>query len=178
MENQLLDYLQRVRRFEAEAHEILGAHEEAPSRVFILDKTYQDLDDLSLDQDELFRQALRCVEQQVYRAAHVMAWAGFMDFLQEKLAEDGLKKLGQQYPKWDTASLDRLREEVPEYQLIQAARKLGLCRKSQMKALHGLLNRRNECAHPSDYYPGYNEALGYISEILQRVEALRGKSIT
>ena len=41
-----------------------------------------------------------------------------------------------------------------------------------MKALHGLLNRRNECAHPSDYFPDLNETLGYLSELFQRIEYL------
>lgn len=177
MDPRILALLERTRAFEAEAHEILGSHERAPSRIYLLDKTYEDLEHLTLKQDDLFRQAIRCVEHELFRAAHVLAWAAFMDFLQEKLAEDGLRRLGQEYPKWNTSSIEELREEVPEYQLIEAARKLGLCRKSQMKALKGLLNRRNECAHPSDYYPGYNETLGYISEVLNRVRLLQPKSI-
>jgi hypothetical protein len=44
--------------------------------------------------------------------------------------------------------------------------------KSERKAFHGLLNRRNECAHPSDFFPDMNQSLGYISEIVSRLEAL------
>ena len=36
-----------------------------------------------------------------------------------------------------------------EFQLIQAAKKLGLCSNTEMKALHGMINKRNECAHPN-----------------------------
>lgn len=62
-----------------------------------------------------------------------------------------------------------------DFQLIEAARKLGLCTKTFMKALHGLLNKRNECAHPSDFFPDLNEALGYLSEIFKRIETLNAR---
>ena len=43
--------------------------------------------------------------------------------------------------------------------------------------LHGLLTRRNECAHPSTYLPGLNETLGYIAETLNRIEYLQPRSL-
>jgi len=49
--------------------------------------------------------------------------------------------------------------------------------KSEMKALHGLLNKRNECAHPSEYFPDLNETLGYISELLNRIRKIRERNI-
>jgi hypothetical protein len=70
-----------------------------------------------------------------------MAWAGFMDFLEEKMASDGLVKLAAARPKWPTKSLEDLRENVNEFQLVQACRELGPCSKNEMKGLHGLLNR-------------------------------------
>lgn len=167
--------LAKARLFEREAHVILSVHEAAPSRIVILEESYRRLAQLSLSQDELIRQALRCVENQLYRAAHVMVWAGFMDLLEEKLASDGLKKLRAARPKWPINSMEDLREHVSEHQLIEAAREIGLCRKNEMKAWLGLLNKRNECGHPSDFYPGLNDSLGYVSEILQRIEALRAR---
>ena len=53
----------------------------------------------------------------------------------------------------------------------------GLTSKTVTKALLGLLNKRNECAHPSEYYPGLTETLGYVTELLQRIEAIRKRSI-
>jgi hypothetical protein len=159
--------------FEADAHRILGKYETSPSRVVELSKTYAQLKGLSIQQDELFRQALRCVENELYRAAHVMAWAGFMDYLEEKIASDGLKKIHSAYPAWKKfITIVDLRENVSEYQIIEATRTVVLCNKTQTKALHGLLNKRNECAHPSNYYPQLNESLGYISELLQRITHL------
>lgn len=173
----LENILGRVKAFEREAHIALSVHESAPSRLILLEDTYKRLTALNVKQDELFRQALRCIENELFRAAHVMAWAGFMDFLEEKLAVDGLKKLRTIRPSWKAASAEELRENVPEYQLIDAAKELGLCTKTEAKGLQGLLNKRNECAHPSDYYPLLNETLGYLSEILQRIGNLQGKNI-
>jgi hypothetical protein len=117
------------------------------------------------------------VENELYRAAHVMAWAAFMDFLEEKLASDGLVKLRSLRAAWKASSVDELRENVVEHQLIDAARDLGLLGKTESKALQGLLSKRNECAHPSDYFPGLNETLGYVAEVLNRIGHLQPKSL-
>lgn len=174
----LEDFVARLRAFEKEAHGILSAHEAASSsRLVLLEDSYNKLSALSVRQDELLRQSLRCIENELFRAAHVMAWAGFMDFLEEKLASDGLKKLQKAYPNWKAATVEDLRENVVEYQLIVAARTLGLCGKTEMKSLHGLLNKRNECAHPSDYFPLLNETLGYFAEILQRIGQIQPRKL-
>ena len=103
---------------------------------------------------------------------------GSIDFFEEKLSSDGLKKLHTEYPAWSChKTLEDLRENIAEHQLIQAGHRLRLIAKNEMKALHGLLNKRNECAHPSNYYPGLNESLGYISELIQRVQNLQSKTL-
>ena len=173
--HQIPTILAQVQGFQQEAHAILGAHETSKSRVILLEETYEKLTGFNLRQDELFRQALRCVENGLFRAAHVMAWSGFMDFLEDKVASDGFKKLRAARPKWRFKSLEDLREQFTEYAIIETSRVAGLCTKTEMKALLGLLNKRNECAHPSNYFPELNEALGYISELLQRVESLQAK---
>ena len=174
--NELKFWLGRLKGFEREAHAILATHEAASdSRVIFLEASYEALAKLSLRQDELFRQALRCVEHELYRAAHVLAWAGFMDLLEEKMESDGLVKLRLARPTWKAKNIEDIRENHPEYQIIEVARELDLCTKTQMKALHGMLNKRNECAHPSDFYPGINDTLGYISELLSRIAILQTK---
>ena len=119
MDEVLSELLSKVRLFEQEAHAILAVHEASASRIVLLEDTYSQLSGLSLRQDELIRQGLRCIENGLFRAAHVMAWAGFVDFVEEKLASDGLKKLRQVRPKWNLKTMDELRERVPEYQLIE-----------------------------------------------------------
>lgn len=169
--------LEKVRRFENDAHKILGQHETSMSRVVLLEETYKKLGKLSLKQDEMLRQALRCVENELFRAAHVMAWSGFIDFLEEKLSSDGFVKLRAARPSWTFTTVEDLREQSTEHAIIEVARVVGLCSKTEMKALHGLLNKRNECAHPSDYFPNLNEAIGYIAELLSRIETLRKKTL-
>lgn len=166
-----------ARAFEAEAHAVFSPHETSSSRVVILSETYEALGLLAIPQDDLMRQALRCVENGLYRAAHVMAWAAFIDYYENKLAADGLKALSAEYPKWPTSSLEDLRESISEFQLIEAGRKVGVLTKNDVKALHGLLNKRNECAHPSDYFPELNETLGYISELFQRIRKLGSRAV-
>jgi hypothetical protein len=100
-----------------------------------------------------------------------------MDLLEEKLASDGLVKLRTAKAAWKAGSVEELRETVVEYQLIEAAKDLGLCTKTEMKALHGMLNKRNECAHPNDFFPDMNITLGYISELLTRVATLQPKTL-
>ena len=172
----LLEILKQAKEFEKEAHKILGVHETSPSRVVLLDESYKKLQGLSVDQDELFKQALRCVENKLFRAAHVMAWTGMMDFLENKLFSPiYLPKLTKVRPNWNAKSTEQLREEKPEYQIIEACHDVGLLGRNQKKTLHGLLSIRNECAHPSDFFPDLNISLGYISNILQRIKSLQKK---
>jgi hypothetical protein len=169
---------QRVNNFKDEAHRILSKHETAKSRVVSLDETRRLLKVLSLKQDELFQEALGCIEKGIYRAAHVMAWAGFMDFLQEKISSDGLVKLMSLRPGWSKhKTIEDIRDNIPEFQLIEAARDMKLLSKSESKTLLGLLSKRNECAHPSGYKPNMNESLGYVSELLNRIDKLHTKQI-
>lgn len=168
----------KVAEFEKSAHEILATQESSKSRVISLYQSLSKLDDLSLDQDDQFRQALHCIEQGLYKAAYVMSWAAFIDFLEERLASDGLVKVHASRPKWSVhLTIEALRESVPESQLIDVARDVGLLSKSDAKSVQGALSRRNECAHPSRYRPELNESLGYVSELLNRVEGARLKSL-
>lgn len=167
--------LRRVNSFREEAHRILSVHEAAPSRVVILDETYKKLQGLSLQQDELLRQALRCVENELYRASHILAWTALMDLVENILASDGFKKLNSVRAKWNTSSLDQLGESVTEFQIIEACKDLRLATKGEMRILHGFLSKRNLCAHPSDFFPDYNQTLGYMADILNMIKNLQNK---
>src|SRR5260370_29613078 len=112
MEPILAAAMRRGSASQREAHLILSRHEAARSSVIRLEETYKRLGALSLRQDDLFRQALRCIEQDLYRAAHVMAWAAFMDFLEEKLASDGLATVRAVRPNWPAGTVEELRENV------------------------------------------------------------------
>lgn len=168
------EWARRISNFEVAAHGILSQHESSKiSRVVKVEETYSKLSILNLQQDDLFKQALRCIESGLYAAAHVMCWAACMDFIQQKLDETGMATIRSLYPAWPRASnATELAEHVPERQLVEALRKIGIATKNDVKALVSLLDRRNECAHPTGYHPGLNEALGYISECLARIQKI------
>ncbi len=169
--------VERAQALQADARRILSTVESARERRFTLDTSYANLGKLSIKQDDLFKQALRCVENELYRAAHVMAWAAFVDFLHEKLAEDGLVAINRERAAWNIKTVDDLRNWA-DYQVIEAARDCKLYGKQITKALHGLLSKRNECAHPEEYYPTLNETLGYITELFSRTNILQSRSVT
>lgn len=167
------EWVKRVQSFEAEAHKILGVVESAHSRKITLNESYDRLQALSISQDDLFRQSLRCVEVGVMRAAHVMAWAACMDFLQELAAKDSYASLNTAMPNWQVQVGEDLGERFTDHAIIEAMKKAGFLKKPEMKAFHGMLSKRNECAHPSDFYPEMNETLGYVSEIFRRIAVLQ-----
>ena len=177
MDARIKGLIASVQEFEKQAHALLAIYESvSKSRVVVLDQTYKSLGALNLKQDDLMKQALRCTEAGLFRAAHVMAWATFMDFLEEKYQSDGLVKLKTARAMWKGKNIEEMREYVNEYQLVEASQDLGLSTKNEVKALLGLLNKRNECAHPSNYYPQLNDTLGYVSEVLQRIATLQPKA--
>jgi hypothetical protein len=164
--------LDRIGELGREAAAVLGTHEEASARVVTLEKSYANLGALSLDQDELFRESLRAVEAGLFRAAHVLAWAGFVDFLHDFLVPSYLSALQEVREPWKLTTREDLREHA-EFQVIEAGKAVGAYNKTVMKALHGLLNKRNECAHPTGYFPDLNEALGFIGELFKRIKKLQ-----
>ncbi|HEY1831110.1 MAG TPA: hypothetical protein VGG38_12795 [Acidimicrobiales bacterium] len=169
----------RVAAFEGDAHALLESFEDAHrSRVITLGDVLGRLTSLNLHQEELFRQALRCAENAIFLASHIMAWAAAMDLYEENLASDGLAKVHAEYPKWAAhQTLDDLRENVKEYQLIEAGKRVKLLTNSQMKSLHGYLNTRNQAAHPTGFSPGINETLGYIEALLKLCAAINQKTL-
>ncbi len=72
-------------------------------------------------------------------------------------------------PKWNVKRAEDLRN-WSDHQIIEASAEVKMVSKTVMKGLHGLLNKRNECAHPEDYYPSLNDTLGYIDELFKRIE--------
>jgi len=172
------EFAGRLAAFQLEAQSMLVKHETSQrSRVITLTTSYDDVTTLNVQQEELLKQALRCAEHGLYRAAHVMAWAAYADFLKEKLASDGLVALRALRTKWVGTDISDLAEQYTEFAFLEAARDLKLLSKADFKALAGDLSRRNECAHPSGYLPGLNETLGYVAGLVQRIRSLSGKTL-
>jgi len=162
--------------FENEAHTILSKYESANrSRVVQLDASFKRLDGLSVKQDALLRETLKCIEHGFYRPSIILSWIAFMDFVLDHIFTNGNQNLIAAKPTWEYTSKEQMTEKETDYNIIEVLPSLGLCNRTQKKALHGLLNKRNECSHPSDYSPDINEALGYVTEIFKRIEAIKNK---
>lgn len=168
----------RVEAFRADAAEILGQCESSPLRVTSVEDSVRRLNNLTLAQDEMLRQALFCTARGYYRAAIVSSWAAFIDALETLLVSDSMVKLHAAYSTWSAhKTLEDLRDNVSEYQLVEAARKLGLIKKGEMKILHGGLAKRNKCAHPSELNPQFNDTLGFVAEMIDWIVRLGGRSL-
>lgn len=148
---------------------ILSKYESSSSRIITIDSSYRRLHKLSLSQDELFQEAFKSIEFGLFRSSIVLAWAAFIDFLSDKIGEDKFTKLNAK-KNWSILSTDELREKASDSFIIECALDIGLINKNTAKNLKGLLAKRNECAHPSKYKPGLNDTLGYIDELLKRIE--------
>src|SRR5205809_3914431 len=93
-------FVGRANSFRDAARGIFARYETSAERIITLTSSYAALAALSLKQDELFRQSLRCIESELYRAAHVLSWAGFIDFYEHKIAAKKFAKLHAAYPSW------------------------------------------------------------------------------
>ena len=158
--------------FQKRENHILSKYESSTSRIITIDSSYKRLSKLSLRQEELFQEAFKCIELGVFRSAIVLAWASFIDFLGDKIGEDNFSKLNVK-KNWNISNTDDLREKASDSVIIESALEIKLINKNTAKSLRGLLAKRNECGHPSDYKPGLNDTLGYIDEILKRIELLQ-----
>jgi hypothetical protein len=170
------ELFRRTAAFRKATNLVLAKVETSSARIITVEESYNQIGGLSVKQDDLFRQALRCIQSELFRAAYVMSWAAFVDFFHNKLAEDNLVKLKAVRPNWKLSDITDLREQS-DFQLIEAAAEMHFISKTEKKALQGLLNSRNECAHPEDYYPGLNEALGYLSALISRVKTLKSRTL-
>jgi len=166
---------ERSRAFQRQAAQVLARVDSSHARIITVEEGYRQLGKLSLTQHDLFVEAFRCAEHGLFRAAHVMAWAAFMDFVHEKLFEDGFAALRQARPKWKPLANKEDLREYRDSQVVETLKLVRLCGKGVCRSLDGDLSRRNECGHPTGYSPGLNETLGYISGLLQRISALQPK---
>ena len=140
----------RVANFERAAHVLLVDEEAAPSRIVTLTETRKQITILNLKQTERLDESIRAMEASLYRAAIVMGWAAFMDFTQEKLASDNLAAVHKARPKWSNwSTLDDLRENIPEAQMLDAARDVKLLTKPEAKGLHALIQTQR--VRPSEW---------------------------
>lgn len=165
-----------VLAFDEEAHQILAKQEDSKSRVYSLSKIRVRLAFLSLRQNALFEESIRCIEYGIFRASYVMAWAGFMDYFSSRFFLVGLDKLYNERPSLKKhLSFQEILDNVPEFQIVELAKDMKFINKREMRELLGYLSKRNECAHPNDFLGGINESLGYVSSLMSFISKQENK---
>lgn len=164
-----------VTRATREARRILASHESSTARTITIESAYDKIGGLSLDQTDLLRQGLRAIENGLYRASYVLAWAAFMDFAEVKLSVDDFKAVNTVYPSWGIQDIDDLRDKRTDYQIVEALRETRLMTKNETKAVQGMLSERNEAAHPSHFLPDLNRALGYVADVVGKIDQLQNR---
>jgi hypothetical protein len=171
----LASVARKVRDFENTAAAILGVTEGSVlQRAFNAHDALVKVSGLSIDQAELLKQSVRCIEVGVFRGAIVLAWAAIADIVL-KLAVKNASVLSPLRPNWALGDQVQLAESTADHAIIEALKAAGVITKGEMKSLHGMLHKRNECAHPSNYFPGANEALGFLDETIKRATDLSAK---
>jgi hypothetical protein len=169
----LLEILDTVTALAAEHRAIVSRAQGSRSRLVTVELTLKTLDALSPRQGELLKESTLAVSHGLYRAAHVAAFACIVDALHSRLELAGdLPKLAAIRPKWKLTTVEDLRDQG-DFQVIDAAKEIGSISKPMAKSLHGLLHRRNLCAHPTGYVPTMDEALGFLSEGIQLLRVLQ-----
>lgn len=161
-------WLSRAERAEEAAHRVLAGHELAQSRVVLLDKLLKDLAGLPVDVRDYFEEATGCLEIGAFRAAIVLAWAGFFHTVMERLFDDHASDVRNKRPKWAFNDLDELKEASSESQLLDVAREVKLLTRSELREYQGQLATRNRCAHPTLYSPSLNRAVGFVDDMLRQ----------
>jgi len=162
------EWLHRALLAKRAAHQALAVHEQASSRVIILEDLLKNLSGLPLDIQDYFREAVACVEGNLLRAAVVLSWAGFMHVLIEYVYTKYKAQIRQVRPNWQFKDLSELKEKYVEYQLLETAQKVRAISKTELKVYQGQLAERNRCAHPTLYKPSLNSALGYVDTMLRQ----------
>jgi hypothetical protein len=168
LEHALVEWQRRASKAEREAHRILAGHERSVSRVILLEDLLQKLEVLPVDIQDYFREATKCLEQGLLRAAVVLSWAGFFYVLLERNYVKHKAKIRAARPKWSFSDLAELRASYPESQILDALRAAKLISRAEIRVYQGQLSVRNQCAHPTLFRPSLNSTLGFVDDMLHQ----------
>lgn len=168
------NWIIKAKKAERYAHEILAKHETSPSRVVLLEDLVQLLSGTPVDVQDYFKESVRCLEQELFRAAIVMSWAGHFHVYSESVFTKHETDIKTLRSKWNFCDVNELKENYPESQIIDVAKEVKFTSKAKLRILQGQLSTRNQCAHPTLYKPSLNSAIGYVDEMIrQTIEYLQ-----
>lgn len=168
MTEDALGWIVRVDKARAAAHQALSLHESAASRVVLLENLSKSLSGAPVDVQDYFREAICCLENELFRPAVIMAWAGCFHLLSEYLFSKHEGEIRSLRPKWVFKDLGELKESTAESHILIVAKDVKFITKAQLRILDGQLSERNQCAHPTLYRPSMNSAIGYVDVMIRQ----------
>lgn len=140
------------------------------SRAASVEVTLRSIQALSTRQADLLKEAALAASYGLHRPAHVAGFAALVDALHQRVDRLGqLSAVATVRPKWKLGSTDDL-QEYSDFQVGDACKEAGVITRNHAKSFHGLLHRRNQCAHPTGYAPGLDETLGFLTEALNLID--------
>ena len=151
-----------------EAHKILATHESSVSRVILLEDLLKSLNDLPIDVQDYFKEAIVCLENYLLRSAIVLSWSGFFHVILEKNYNENENKIRRIRDKWHFNDINELKENYGEYQILETLRKANLITRSEFKVYQGQLSLRNKCAHPTLFKPSLNSSIGFVDDMIRQ----------
>lgn len=133
---------------------------------------------LTLIQQHLLEETIRCIEVEAYRSALVMGWSLAYDYVRQWVFDNKLADfntyLGMMYPKKSLVSAydDFFASDRPvsEYEFLDVLRgpqsQPNIVRDKIIDDLVHHLRERNNYAHPQFTAPSANKANAYIEQLL------------
>ena len=164
----LEDWIARASMARRVAHQALAKHEGAASRVVLLENLTKSLSGTPVDVQDYFREAIACLESELYRSGIVLAWAGHFHLFSEICYRKHEADIRAARPKWAFKDLAELKESVTESHFLIVAKDVKFTSKPQLRMLDGQLAQRNQCAHPTLYRPSMNAAIGYVDDMIRQ----------
>ena len=158
-----------------------SAKDGSPDRAFARRPRSQVLHEvaaLSAMSSAEFGTAHHALEQKLLRPAHVAAWNGYVALALMRMANDDFEALRRVRPNWAVTSVEDLAMRTPGRTLIDLLVELSLVDADQEFALAELLQRRNDCAHPTSFVPTRAQTADYLDDILDRGLALAQRPIS
>lgn len=164
----VLGWIARANKARAAGHQALSLHESAASRIVLLENLSKSLSGAPVDVQDYFREAICCLENEIFRPAIIMSWSGYFHMLSEYLFSGYEAEIRSLRPKWVFKDLGDLKESVSESHILIVAKDVKFISKAQLRMLDGQISERNQCAHPTLYRPSMNSSIGYVDVMIRQ----------
>ncbi|MRJ77557.1 hypothetical protein GEV29_13510 [Aeromicrobium sp. SMF47] len=122
-------------------------------------------------------EALECLSHELHRPAHVSVWNAFAATALTILAADEFGAVRAVRPSWKGTTVEDLSMHTSGELLLEMLSQLGLVDLAEVDDLGILLQRRDDCAHPTFYTPTSEETVVYVAEVVAAALALIGRAL-